>query len=135
MAFKSNSLFRLIIAAITFLAVFFFMNVWVLTVCPLPNRFISFMPFVSFLVALGIAVIIWVLSGKVNAGIATYAVIGAFLVGGIGFIAGFLGPMIFMPDTNQGPLLGLFFTGPIGFLVGLIAGGILGIFKKKPNKW
>ena len=46
----------------------------------------------------------------------------ALLVGGIGFAAGFLGPIVFAPDANQGPLLGIFITGPIGFLVGLAWG-------------
>lgn len=43
----------------------------------------------------------------------------ALLAGGIGFAAGFLGPIVFSPDANQGPLLGIFITAPVGFLVGL----------------
>ena len=43
---------------------------------------------------------------------------GALVVGGVGFVGGFFGPMIFAPDANQGPLLGLFITGPLGFLLG-----------------
>jgi hypothetical protein len=46
----------------------------------------------------------------------------AFIVGGIGFALGFFGPMIFMPDANQGPLFGIFISGPLGFLVGLVIG-------------
>ena len=46
----------------------------------------------------------------------------ALLVGGIGFAAGFFGPMIFAPGANQGPLLGIFITGPLGFLAGLAWG-------------
>ena len=38
---------------------------------------------------------------------------GALVVGGIGFVGGFFGPMIFAPEANQGPLLGLFITGPL----------------------
>jgi len=48
-------------------------------------------------------------------------VIGA----GIGlacFLAGFAGPIVFTPDANQGPLLGIFITGPLGFLAGCVAG-------------
>jgi hypothetical protein len=45
--------------------------------------------------------------------------IGA-IVGGIGFVAGFVGPMIFAPG-NQGPLLGIFATGPAGFALGCLA--------------
>jgi hypothetical protein len=50
--------------------------------------------------------------------------VGAALVGGISFIAGFVGPIVFMPQSNQGPLLGIFFTGPIGFTVGGILGAV-----------
>jgi hypothetical protein len=46
----------------------------------------------------------------------------ALLLGGIGFAAGFFGPIIYQPDANQGPLLGIFITGPGGFLIGLIYG-------------
>ena len=46
----------------------------------------------------------------------------ALVVGGIGFAAGFFGPMILKPDANQGPLLGIFITGPGGFLLGLLYG-------------
>jgi hypothetical protein len=43
----------------------------------------------------------------------------AFILGGIGFIAGFFGPIYFTPEANQGPLLGIFITGPLGFVLGL----------------
>lgn len=47
---------------------------------------------------------------------------GASMVGGIGFCAGFFGPMILAPDANQGPLVGIFITGPLGAVVGAIGG-------------
>ncbi len=43
-------------------------------------------------------------------------------IGSIAFFAGFIGPMLFAPDANQGPLLGILYTGPIGTLVGLLWG-------------
>ncbi len=46
----------------------------------------------------------------------------ALLAGGVGFAAGFFGPLIFAPEANQGPLLGIFITGPLGFLGGLVWG-------------
>jgi hypothetical protein len=49
------------------------------------------------------------------------------IVGGIGFCAGFFGPMVFAPDANQGPLLGIFITGPLGALLGAIGGLIHGM--------
>jgi hypothetical protein len=49
-------------------------------------------------------------------------VLGALLLGGIGFSAGFFGPIAFAPEANQGPLLGIFITGPIGFVLGGLVG-------------
>ncbi len=46
------------------------------------------------------------------------------VVGALGFAGGFFGPMIFMPSSNQGPLLGIFITGPLGFVVGWLLGMI-----------
>jgi hypothetical protein len=43
-------------------------------------------------------------------------------VGGVAFLAGFVGPMLFMPQSNQGPMLGLFITGPIGAGIGYLIG-------------
>jgi hypothetical protein len=48
--------------------------------------------------------------------------LGAIVVGSVAFCAGFFGPMIFAPRSNQGPLLGLIYTGPLGFLLGAAAG-------------
>jgi hypothetical protein len=54
---------------------------------------------------------------------------GAFIVGGIAFAAGFAGPLIFQPKSNQGPLLGIFFTGPLGFVLGAVIGWFYGRFR------
>jgi hypothetical protein len=55
---------------------------------------------------------------------------GALIVGGVGFVGGFFGPMIFAPDANQGPLLGLFVTGPLGFLLGGAGGFVYGLVRR-----
>jgi preprotein translocase subunit Sss1 len=55
-------------------------------------------------------------------GVVAAAVRPALILGGIGFAAGFFGPMLLKPEANQGPMLGIFITGPIGFLVGLLYG-------------
>ena len=52
---------------------------------------------------------------------------GALIVGGFGFCAGFFGPIVFAPDANQGPLLGIFITGPLGALLGAIGGFVYGM--------
>jgi hypothetical protein len=61
---------------------------------------------------------------SVNFGLISYSLIGAVLLGVVGFSAGFFGPIIFTPEANQGPLLGLFITGPLSFVIGGIAGRI-----------
>lgn len=50
----------------------------------------------------------------------------ALVLGVVGFVCGFVGPMVFSPDANQGSLLGLFITGPGGALLGAILGLIVG---------
>ena len=46
----------------------------------------------------------------------------AIILGGIAWAVGFFGPIMWAPDANQGPLLGIFVTGPLGFVVGLAWG-------------
>ena len=55
---------------------------------------------------------------------------GGIITGSVGFVIGFIGPMIFS-DSNQGPLLGIFITGPLGFILGLFGGAIVWLFKTK----
>jgi hypothetical protein len=38
----------------------------------------------------------------------------AAALGMIGFIGGYVGPVILAPEANQGLLLGIFITGPLG---------------------
>lgn len=42
------------------------------------------------------------------------------LLGAAGFCAGFFGPMVFVPESNQGPMVGIFLTGPGGVALGLL---------------
>ena len=56
----------------------------------------------------------------------TGALWGALILGGIGFAGGFFGPIVFTPEANQGPLLGIFITGPIGAVLGGVLGAIFG---------
>jgi hypothetical protein len=45
-------------------------------------------------------------------------------LGGVGFIAGFFGPIALNPEANQGPLVGILITGPGGLLGGFLLGAI-----------
>jgi hypothetical protein len=49
-------------------------------------------------------------------------VLPGLVLGAVGLVAGFFGPMLLAPEANQGPMLGLFITGPLGLLVGLLWG-------------
>ena len=50
--------------------------------------------------------------------------IWAIVLGLVGFLSGFFGPMIFSPSANQGPMLGIFISGPCAFLAGGLFGAI-----------
>jgi hypothetical protein len=52
--------------------------------------------------------------------------LGAVIVGVVAFAIGFVGPIIFMPESNQGPLLGIFITGPLGAITGAVIGAVVG---------
>lgn len=51
----------------------------------------------------------------------------AAVLGAVGFACGFFGPIVFSPDANQGPLLGIFITGPGGAALGAILGFVVGL--------
>ena len=53
------------------------------------------------------------------------------LFGTVAFLIGFVGPVIFMPQSNQGPLIGIFITGPLGFALGIVAGIVRHFLAKK----
>jgi uncharacterized YccA/Bax inhibitor family protein len=61
----------------------------------------------------------------------SFALLGGLILGGISFAAGFFGPIIFNPEANQGPLLGIFITGPIGFTLGVLLGAVYGLRGKR----
>jgi hypothetical protein len=63
-----------------------------------------------------------------------YGCVGAILLGIFGFISGFIMPIIFMPTSNQGPLIGIFITGPGGVLLGWIIGFLYGFIKSNKSK-
>jgi hypothetical protein len=95
-----------------------------------------FVPLGSFhwvgnLIALGVAIVVaravWRADGGVPNSMLGSIGLGAAIFGSIGFAGGFFGPMIFAPEANQGPMLGIFITGPIGALLGAVAGLFYGL--------
>ena len=55
----------------------------------------------------------------------------AWITGLAGFMAGYVGPIIFTPQSNQGPLLGIFITGPGGLLLGAAAGLVWSLWNRR----
>jgi hypothetical protein len=77
----------------------------------------------SFLVAAGVAWYVWTLTASFQASLARSVLLGALVVGAIGFSAGFFGPLLFMPSgrANVGPIWAII-TGPVGFILGAVGG-------------
>ena len=73
----------------------------------------------------------WRFQGRNEIGVISSVIAGAILVGGVSFAIGFFGPMVLVPDANQGPLLGILITGPVGLVVGAIAGFIYWLRDKR----
>jgi hypothetical protein len=86
---------------------------------------------VSKVCGLAVGILAWRLTASPDTRLIRYSVTGACCTGFIGFLAGFLGPMIFTPHSNQGPLLGILFTGPFGFVAGAV-GGALYSLRRRP---
>lgn len=86
---------------------------------------------ISLACAIAAGWFVWIKTASFNSNAFSTILLGAVLVGGIGFIGGFLGPMIFAPGANQGPLLGIFITGPAGFVVGGIIGFVYWIINDR----
>jgi len=67
---------------------------------------------------------VWKSASRKKIGVGFSVLSGALIFGGLGFSIGFLGPLLFAPDANQGPMLGIFITGPLGIVAGAIVGYI-----------
>ncbi len=129
-------LLRLLLAFITAVAAFYFV-LWMGGALLSTVGLFALAPFAGLLCAIGAGRFVWTRSASlgestsIHAGAAAHAGLGALVVGGIGFVGGFFGPMILAPDANQGPLLGLFITGPLGAIAGAIGGLVLWSVRRK----
>jgi hypothetical protein len=111
-----------IAAFFTFVATFLFVY-WIPFSILMSDRLSDWLPLIGSLSCAALAAMfVWRSLAAADRGFVASVAVGAALVGTVGFIGGFFGPMLFAPGANQGPLLGLFITGPGGFLLGAIGG-------------
>lgn len=108
-----------IVSLLMFLTVLFFIST-ILTITT------SFPVWLSTAFSLACALLAAWFAWKLVAGEKTNVVVavigGALILGGLCFTVGFLGPMAFAQDTNQGLTIGLFIAGPLGVILGAIGG-------------
>jgi len=114
-------LVKCVVATLVFLAVYLF-SFWVVFAQFVPDGMVWLSNSASFLSATGAAFWVWRKVGNAGTSILITALYWAAVAGALGFCGGFFGPLIFVPEANQGPLLGIFITGPLGFIGGGIAG-------------
>ncbi len=118
-----------IVSSLAFFVVLFFI-VTILTIAT------EFPDWICAAVALFGAVLVgwytWKLVAGEKMGVGISALCGALMLGGLGFIIGFLGPMVLMQDTHQGPMIGIFIMAPFGAIVGA-AGGYIFASRQRSN--
>lgn len=123
--------FRIILTILVFFAAYYFIYWLPLSLLPAFHK-IDYLPqIISLLIAIGLSVFIWKKTATAANSLAVQIIKGGIIVGAIGFIIGFIGPLIFGVGGNLGPLYGIFITGPFGFLIGLIGGAINWLVKSK----
>lgn len=84
---------------------------------------------ISLLCAAGVGWYVWKKLRYAQDKLISSTLLGAIVVGAIGFCAGFFGPILLTPAANQGPLLGIFITGPLGFPLGGVGGFVYWLVK------
>ena len=115
------------------LALMMFLGAYFLTALPILVLFgfqgLTFI--IPLIVAIAAGKSVWAHADDMPKYLLAFIFYGAVLFGSIGFAAGFFGPIIFTPEANQGPLLGIFITGPAGVFIGAIAGLVYGVKKSR----
>ena len=122
---------RMFLSVLVGIATFYFVF-WVpFSLIAFPGSWLIAIP-ASIACGIGTGKWIWRATESSNAGGLLFSTLGgALIVGGVAFAAGFFGPMIFTPEANQGPLLGLLITGPLGFVVGGVGGFVWGLTRRR----
>lgn len=110
---------KIIVSLLMFLTVLFFINTILTITTGLPAWLSTAFSFGCATMAAWFA---WQLVAGQKTGALVAAIGGALILGGLFFTVGFLGPMVFGKDTNQGPLIGIFIAAPLGVIAGAIGG-------------
>jgi hypothetical protein len=120
-------IFRLLLTLVVVVGTFYFIY-WV-------SAAFTEVMWLAFAIAITCAIaagwFIWSQTRSASRKLGMSVIYGAIVVGAIGFAAGFFGPILFAPEANQGPLLGIFITGPLGVVVGAIGGLIYGLTRRR----
>jgi hypothetical protein len=125
-----KNLFRVLIMFVVVPATYFFLYWLPFSLLPFTeHRWIPII--ISLICAVGVGWYVWKKLGSMQYGMTSNVVMGALVIGGTGFSAGFFGPIILIPNANQGPLLGIFITGPAGLIIGAILGFVIGKIRDK----
>ncbi len=79
---------------------------------------------ISFLVAAEAGWIVWSRSVSLQmlGGRSRAVMLGAIVAGGLGFAGGFYGPLIYLPDSLQAPVVGALAVGSAGLILGGVCG-------------
>ena len=115
---------RIILTFFAFVASYFFVYWLPLSLIPGVHEIALLPNLISLVIAIFVSALVWKKTTNTSNSLASHIIMGGIIIGSIGFILGFFGPIIFKPDSNQGPLLGILITGPLSFLLGLISGAI-----------
>jgi len=110
-----------IISFLMFLIVLFFISTILTITTSYPTWFCTVFALACASLAAWFA---WKLVSGEKTGIGIAVISGALILGGLCFTVGFLSPMVFAKDTNQGPLIGIFIATPLGMVAGAIGGYI-----------
>jgi hypothetical protein len=128
-----NLVGRIIVVTIVALATYF-LSYWLPVALIRFNGYEVVAPIIALVCAMAVGWFVWkALDPRSASGILSTMFLWAAVAGGIGFVGGFLGPMLFAPSANQGPLLGIFITGPLGFLLGGVTGFAYALHQKRKN--
>jgi hypothetical protein len=121
-------LFRIVASAIVVVGTFYLVYWLPFALIPVPWGVAAI---ISYACAMGTGWYVWTRTASVSTSLARSVAYWALVIGGIGFVGGFFGPLLLNPDANQGPLLGILITGPAGLLLGAIGGLVHCLVQRK----